>query len=192
VAKPKDLRDDKIEIGYDPADPGFRALVQAIVLGTYTIFQYDPSDDECKQLYARKTKVAVASLEGVELDAVAKRECRARLKAAEEKMPYIHRHCKGDASETGLVQFAQGVFDLDDTRGKFPTHVSTDAKGKANECLIPFSSDIKFNLFIRDMQKSGEAGNDNLTVYMKGAPEKFSSDAPRSLSMDKKQTSLMN
>jgi len=173
MEKPKDLRDDKIEIGYEPSDPGFRALVQAIVLGTYTIFQYDPSDDECKQLYARKNKVAVASLEGVELDTAAKRECRARLKAAEEKMLYIHRHCKGDASETGLVQFAQGVFDLDETRGKFPTHVSTDAKGKANECMIPFSSDIKFNLFVRDMQKSEEAGNQNLTVYMKGAPERI-------------------
>ena len=126
MEKPKDLRDDKIEIGYEPNDPGFRALVQAIVLGTYTIFQYDPSDDECKQLYARKTKVAVASLEGVELDTAAKRECRARLKAAEEKMLYIHRHCKGDASETGLVQFAQGVMDLNDTRGKFPTHVCKD------------------------------------------------------------------
>jgi len=48
------------------------------------------------------------------------------LKAAEEKMLYIHRHCKGDASETGLVQFAQGVMDLNDTRGKFPTHVCKD------------------------------------------------------------------
>jgi len=41
-------RDINLEIGYDPNDPGFRALVQAIVLGTYTIFQYDPSDEECK------------------------------------------------------------------------------------------------------------------------------------------------
>jgi sodium/potassium-transporting ATPase subunit alpha len=67
MEKPKDERDDKIEIGYDVQDPAFRALVQAIVLGTYTIFQYDPTDEECKQLYARQKKVAVASLEGVEL-----------------------------------------------------------------------------------------------------------------------------
>jgi hypothetical protein len=106
MAKPKDERDDKMEIGYDVKDPAFRALVQAIVLGTYTIFQYDPTGEECKQLYARQKKVAVASLENVELDAASKRECRARLKAAEERMLYIHRHCKGDASETGLVQFA--------------------------------------------------------------------------------------
>jgi len=35
-------------IEYDPKDPGFLALVQAVVLGTYTIFNYDPSDDEAK------------------------------------------------------------------------------------------------------------------------------------------------
>jgi len=48
AAKPKDDQDDKIEIGYDVKDQAFRALVQAIVLGTYTLFQYDPTDDECK------------------------------------------------------------------------------------------------------------------------------------------------
>jgi len=173
AAKPKEERDDKLEIGYDPQDPAFRSLVQAIVLGTYTIFQYDPTDEECKQLYARQKKVAVASLEGKTLDVAEKRECRARLKTAEERMLYIHRHCKGDASETGLVQFAQGVMDLNETRGKFPTHVARDANGKESECLIPFSSEIKFNLFIRDMAQSEDADNKHLCVYMKGAPERI-------------------
>jgi magnesium-transporting ATPase (P-type) len=39
--------------------------------------------------------------------------------------------------------------------------------------LIPFSSEIKFNLFIRDMGASGESDNNNLCVYMKGAPERI-------------------
>jgi magnesium-transporting ATPase (P-type) len=107
------------------------------------------------------------------LDVADKKECRARLKTAEEKMLYIHRHCKGDASETGLVQFAQGVMDLNDTRSKFPTHVCKDDKGKESECLIPFSSEIKFNLFVRDMGASDESDNQNLCVYMKGAPERI-------------------
>jgi sodium/potassium-transporting ATPase subunit alpha len=51
--KPKGEKDDQLELGYDAQDPAFRALVQAIILGTYTVFQYDPSDEECKQLYAR-------------------------------------------------------------------------------------------------------------------------------------------
>jgi len=94
------------------------------------------------------------------------------LKAAEERMLYIHRHCKGDASETGLVQFAQGVMDLNETRANLHTHTA-NINGKDVECLIPFSSEIKFNLFIRDMSKSGDSENNNLCVYMKGAPERI-------------------
>jgi len=101
---------------------------------------------------------------------------KARLKAAEEKMAYIYRRCKGDASETGLVQFAQAIMDLNETRAKYPTHVyqahTAGADGqdivKDIECLIPFSSDIKFNSFVRDMK----ADDGNLCVYLKGAPER--------------------
>lgn len=120
-AKPKP--DDKLELGYDPKDPGFASLVEAVVLGTYTIFNYDPTDDEAKQLFARMRRVAVASLEGVDLAPQDAKEMKARLIAAEKEMPYIHRHCKGDASETGLVQFAQGCMDLDTTRAAAPTFV---------------------------------------------------------------------
>jgi sodium/potassium-transporting ATPase subunit alpha len=95
--------DDKMSLDYDVKDPAFRNLVQAIVLGTYTIFNYEPTDDEAKMLYARMKKVAVASLEGVELDMREIKEMKARLKAAETELPYVQRHCKGDASETGLV-----------------------------------------------------------------------------------------
>jgi len=160
--------DDKMKPDYELSDAGFQALVQAVVLGTYTIFDYNPSNDEAKQLYGRLRKVAVASLEGKDLDEADAREMKQRLKCAEEKLLYIHRHCKGDASETGLVQFSQAIQDLQATRGKFPTHVYNSSAGKATECLIPFSSDIKFNAFIRDMSASGG----NLQVVLKGAPER--------------------
>lgn len=58
--------------------------------------------------------------------------------------------------------------DLDETRAAYPTH-TYDKDGKTTECLIPFSSDIKFNAFIRDMSKDGKG----LRVYMKGAPERI-------------------
>lgn len=130
-------------------------MVKAIVLGTYTIFNYDPSDDEAKQLFARVRKVAVSSLEGKELDVKDMKEMKARLRYAEKGLLNIHRHCKGDASETGLVQFCESVMSLDSTRKKYPTHVYTD-NGKPTECLIPFSSDIKFNMFIRDMSSDSD------------------------------------
>jgi len=160
--------DDKIQLGYDPKDVGFLEMTKAIVLGTYTIFNYDPSDDEAKQLFARVRKVAVASLEGKDLATADNKEMKARLRCAEQNLLNIHRHCKGDASETGLVQFAESVMNLDSTRKKYPTHVFTD-NGKPTECLIPFSSDIKFNLFIRDLR----ADDEGLCVYMKGAPERI-------------------
>lgn len=169
----KEKPDDKYIAQYDVKDPAFISLVQAIILGTYTIFNYDPSDDEAKQLYARIHKVSVASLDGKDLSPEDNKEMKARLQAAEANMLYTLRHCKGDASETGLVQFAQAIMDLDQTRAKFPTHSFKNDAGKETECLIPFSSDIKFNAFIRDMSKSTEGGADaNLSTFLKGAPER--------------------
>jgi len=63
--------------------------------------------------------------------------------------------------------------DLNETRGNFPTHVCKDGNGKDTEVLIPFSSEIKFNLFVRNMSKNDESDNNNLCVYMKGAPERI-------------------
>jgi len=60
-------------------------------------------------LYARLRKVSVASLEDKTLSDGDMKEMKQRLRCAEEKMLYTQRHCKGDASETGLVQFAQAI-----------------------------------------------------------------------------------
>lgn len=67
--------------------------------------------------------------------------------------------------------------DLDETRMKYPTYKYNN-NDKETECLVPFSSDIKFNLFVRDMNteiKNPAAGDidNNLCVYMKGAPERI-------------------
>jgi len=143
-------------------------------LGTYTIFNYDPSDDEAKTLLARIQKKPVAALENYELTESEKKEMKARLKTAEEGLLYTARHCKGDASETGLVQFAQAMIDLNKTRAQFPTHIYKNEAGKDTECLIPFSSDIKFNAFIRDMSGTTAGGADSqLTIFLKGAPERI-------------------
>jgi hypothetical protein len=53
-----DKPDDNIKARYDIKDPGFIELVRAVVLGTYTIFSYDPSDDDCKALYAKIHKIS--------------------------------------------------------------------------------------------------------------------------------------
>ena len=66
--------------------------------------------------------VPVSNFEGKTMDEKDMIDAKARLVAAEKELMYIHRHCKGDASETGLVQFAQAVMDLDETRDAFPTY----------------------------------------------------------------------
>jgi len=66
---------------------------------------------------------------------------------------YIDRQTKGDASETGLIKFAQPLSDLDKEREKYPVFKYTDSEKKAVDCMIPFSSEIKFNMFVRDMSK---------------------------------------
>jgi sodium/potassium-transporting ATPase subunit alpha len=168
--------EDALRAEYDPQDPGFRAVVEALVYGTYTTFEYSPSEQECKQLFARLRKVRVSSLEGKDLAEADQKEMKARLVAAESRLLNTQRFCQGDASETGLVQFAQSIMDLDATRGKSPVHVFKSAAGKETEAKIPFNSEWKFNLFIRDNapgNMSPANADENLTLYMKGAPERM-------------------
>lgn len=103
----------------------------------------------------------------------------------ESQMNFIKRAVKGDASETGLVKFSQPVLmseyggehedGLNDIRKAFPC-VKTGLDDDIKDGEIPFSSDIKFNLLIRDANKEvrePENKDDNITVYIKGAPEKI-------------------
>jgi len=172
----KDRPDDSLKAEYDVTDVSFKMLIQGVVLGTYTIFNYDPTEQECKMLFARLRKKRVADLENVNLEEADMREMRARLITAESRLINTQRFCKGDASETGLVQFCGSIMDLDETRAEFPTHIFKNSANKETEAIIPFNSDWKFNLFIRDLNKSNRnpaTADDNLCVYMKGAPERM-------------------
>ena len=100
----KDKED--LDLGYERNDEAFLSLIDTMVLGTTTYFNYDPTNEEAKSLYARMKQIAAASLENKELTAAEYTEMKARLKAAEADLLYVNRKCKGDASETGLVQFA--------------------------------------------------------------------------------------
>jgi len=53
--------------------------VRGVVCGTTTYFNYDPRDDEVKSLYGRVRKVAVQTLDNVELAQADQQEMRARL-----------------------------------------------------------------------------------------------------------------
>jgi sodium/potassium-transporting ATPase subunit alpha len=167
---------DSLRAQYDPEEPAFKALIEAVVLGTYTYFDYSPNENECKILYARMKKVSVSSLDNYTLTEEEFKDMKKRLICAESKLLYTQRQCRGDASETGLCQFVQPIMDLNSTRDKYPVHVFTNNVGKATEAKIPFNSDWKFNLFIRDMCPSVKVptkNEENLTLFMKGAPERM-------------------
>lgn len=95
----------------------------------------------------------------------------------------------GDASEKGLIKFCQSIRDVNATRDSYPVfHYEQDGKGV--ECLIPFNSEIKFNLYIRDMmrdQANPERKEDNLMVILKGAPEKVLQRCSKILINDKEE-----
>jgi len=63
----------------------------------------------------------VSTLEGYTLEVKEAKEMTARLKAAEDMQLTVNKHCTGDASETGLVQFVQAIMDLNETRNACPT-----------------------------------------------------------------------
>lgn len=79
-----------------------------------------------------------------------KAEAIEALVKAERALPIQLRNTAGDASESGLIKFAHSINHIDETREKYPVF-TFEQEGKPTEALIPFSSEIKFNLFIRDM-----------------------------------------
>ena len=63
---------------------------------------------------------------------------------------------------------------IETCRAAFPIVKSGEGEDK-NPAMIPFSSEIKFNLIIRDNNpkiRQAEAPADNISVYIKGAPDK--------------------
>ena len=95
---------------------------------------------------------------------------------AERSQSILFRNTAGDASEAGLIKFCHPICDINEARAKYPTFSYIAADGNQTEALIPFSSEIKFNMFIRDMNTNNKRptnAKENMTVFMKGAPERI-------------------
>lgn len=103
-----------------------------------------------KKYLSVKYKKSLKSMDKHHLTDDEKREAHDALLKAERSQPIQMRRTVGDASESGLVKFAHSINDIDLEREKYPTF-TFEQEGKPTEALIPFNSEIKFNLFIRDM-----------------------------------------
>jgi sodium/potassium-transporting ATPase subunit alpha len=109
-------------------------------------------------------------------------EIKEKLINEEERLPLFKRKTEGDASETGLIKFIQPLLmaeyggDYDEGLNGIRKEYPILKYGKDEKLAqIPFSSDIKFNCLIRDAnpsEKNPKHAEDNITVYLKGAPDR--------------------
>lgn len=154
----------------------FQALLQSIALGTKATFAYKPSTEEMKSYLAKKRGIKASTLVNTKLTKEEEDEAERGLLEAEANLPIGERKCDGDASETGLIKFCEPLMSVENTRKQYPTFTYTTEDNKFTECLIPFSSEIKFNLFIRDMNKGSNImrnKDEYITILMKGGPDRI-------------------
>lgn len=170
---------------YDAKNKDFLDFVKTIALSTTAFFGFNPNQDEIRAAYAKKHKVNPTDVPKEDIPEemqVEFGEIRQQMIEEEAELPFFKRKCEGDASETGLIKFIQpllmkeygGEFEdgMADCRKTFPIlKYGTDDK----LAQIPFSSEIKFNCLIRNANKDNttpERAEDNITLYLKGAPDR--------------------
>ena len=150
---------------YETDNADFKTLIISIALSTSSFFAFEPSSDQYRQLVAKEQKKDAKKLPK-EVDKEKNPELWQQYEDAKKKLvnqenekPYIKRNVEGDASETGLLKFIQpllmdgnyGLYQIGGLEGVRKTYPIV--KGVDNDpAVIPFSSDIKFNLIIRDMK----------------------------------------
>jgi len=162
-------------IEYNLQDPAFKAVIQAIALGSKATFSYQPTLDEMKAYIALQQGKKITNYDTMTITEAQKEEATEALLRAERESPIAERATVGDASESGLIKFCNPIWDIEEARANYPTF-AYEQEGKIVESLIPFSSEIKFNLFVRDMnvdEPNPTNLDDGLWVFMKGAPERI-------------------
>jgi hypothetical protein len=90
---------------YNVNDPGFKSLMESVVLGTKATFVGEPSDEDQKKFIAAKYNIPLKKIDTRNLTPEEKVEAVAALKIAETLKPMQMRKTVGDASESGLVKF---------------------------------------------------------------------------------------
>jgi len=187
---------------YDVKNPVFMNLIYSLALSTTTTFNFEPEDDVIvdyhkrvvckdnkKKLVTFPKQVVINQFNDAQREAF--NEAKVAMAVEEKTRNFMKRLTKGDASETGIVRFLTpilmssfggpievskdnpNVIDnaLDQIRANFPIHQDSSQ----GDFIIPFNSAIKFNLIIRDMNPAvtnPTETKDNLTIFLKGAPEK--------------------
>lgn len=149
-----------------------------VALGSKATFHFQPSIDDImdfKGIRGEKArKIAKIEFDG-EHKKAEKEEISKIIIEAEKELKIVNRKVQGDASEAGLIKFVQPIMDLLETRAKYPVYSFQGTDGNPQEAMIPFSSEIKFNMYIRDMRNrtAGSKTDTPLMLVLKGAPERI-------------------
>lgn len=212
IKKGKDGLPEKVKAPqYDQNDELFKILIQSLALSTTTFFYYEPKDEEVKNWYRKNFKKEnLPSMKfPKKMDDAnpnqheAFNRAKEIMKKREKEGRWVKRITKGDASETGLIRFTTpllmseygGQIDtsklttdnaLDEMRARYPVMKNRDEKD-SYDFAIPFNSSIKFNCLIRDMNPqvtNPSTAADNITVFLKGAPEKVLKRCDKILTLD--------
>ena len=75
-----------------------------------------------------------------------------------------------------MIKFVEPLIQLEKYRAKYPVFSFPIGENKLVESQIPFSSEIKFNMLVRDMNKDvkhPKNASEGLMLVMKGAPERI-------------------
>lgn len=107
---------------YDVNHPGFKALLESVILGTTTFFNYSPSQEDVRRLYAFKNNISVLKVKDMTLSDEVLKSYENTLIKAESQMLFKNRTTIGDASETAMVKFAQPINDIERLRKIHPVH----------------------------------------------------------------------
>jgi len=177
-------------------DVNFETMVKTLALSTTSFFAFTPDIGLLKREYAKELGVNVDKLTKTEewetkathaeKEGVARVE--KRLRAEQENKDWVDKDVKGDASETGLLKFIAPLmlkeFGINTNKRDYPekglekyrdAHPVLSNNAQKEKYEIKFSSDIKFNLMVRDMnpnEKKPRSDSDNVSVFLKGAPDR--------------------
>ena len=84
-----------------------------MILGSKASFSFNPSTEEIKAYVAKKKGDKVKDLVRYYITEEEKQKAQRELIYAESSMSVEKRNTVGDASETGIIKFAQGIKDIE-------------------------------------------------------------------------------
>lgn len=146
----------KFNYAYNIEDQGFQNLRDCAIVGSEAVFSTSLPDS-----YIEKINALKKNSKSYDSD---RQKIENEWKETYDKMAWYERPVSGDASETAIVKFFQGIEDIQTTRARYPIGKQKDGAPS----VIPFNSAHKFALKVVKCKTP----DSEWCVFLKGAPER--------------------